>query len=121
MQRAFIMPTHVYHIESDTGTITDSTSAQKFISEWEFTVEPSIITDETHELYTNSPFIAFASRHGPPLMVEHKHDSTKREHAFYTELTNYLTSSFYITETQIYPETDENTIIISPETGVTYK
>lgn len=117
----FIMPTHVYHIESDNGIITNTTAVKNFLNEWEFSVEPTITTDETHNLHTGSPFISFTSRYGPSLMIEHKHDSTKHNHEFYNELADYLTSSLCITETQIHPETDENTIIISPETGVIYK
>lgn len=115
------MTTNIYHIQSDTGIIRDSTATKEFLDEWDFSVQPQVVTDPEHELYTGAPFIAIANKHGPPLMIEHKTESGKHEHEFYTALAEYLTTPFIITEQQIHPEETETTIIINPETGVTYK
>lgn len=115
------MPTTIYHIQSDIGCIHDSTATKAFLDEWEFSVQPDVITDPEHELHTGKPFIAIANTYSPPLMIEHKTEDGKHEHEFYTALTEYLTTQFTITERQIHPEETENTIVIDPETGVTYK
>lgn len=114
------MTTHVYHVTSDVVPVSDYNEIIAFLDEWRFSVEPTVINDETHPLHNGNPVIGFENKHGKPLMITHKNNNSKNEHEFYIELSEYITAPMVITEKQIHPSTEEHNIHILPENEVKY-
>ena len=115
------MTTNIYHVTSDVVPVSNYEEITNFLDKWEFSIEPTLIDDDTHPLHTGSPVIGFTNEHGPPLMITHKNNDSKKEHEFYIGLSEHITTPMVITEKQIHPMTEENNVHIVPEDEIKYK
>ena len=114
------MPTKIYHVTANTATITCETTVAEFLTEWEFSITPTLITNPENPLHAPTPSITIHEKYAPSLMIEHT-TRNAQEYEFFTELTDFLTTPLTITEEQIHPTQETNTIRVNPNTGVTFE